>query len=98
MELVFLSDILVFVGLMVLLGSVTKITLAWIDRRKGGPDAGTAALLEDIAQRLARLEQASDSTALEVERIAEGQRFATKLLAERNGAPVPAQPSAAERA
>jgi hypothetical protein len=27
-----------------------------------------------------------DSTALEVERISEGQRFTTRLLAERNGA------------
>ena len=40
-------------------------------------------------QRLARLEQAVESIAIEVERISEGQRFVTKLLAEpeasRNG-------------
>jgi hypothetical protein len=34
-------------------------------------------------ERLARIEQAVDSIAIEVERISEGQRFTTKLLAER---------------
>lgn len=33
--------------------------------------------------RLARLEQAVESIAIEVERISEGQRFTTRLLAER---------------
>jgi hypothetical protein len=33
-----------------------------------------------------RLEQAVEAIALEVERISEGQRFTTKLLAERRGA------------
>lgn len=33
--------------------------------------------------RMARLEQAVEAIALEVERISEGQRFTTKLLAER---------------
>ena len=35
--------------------------------------------------RFARLEDAVDSIAIEVERIAEGQRFVTRLLAESNG-------------
>ena len=42
-----------------------------------------------------RLEQAVDAIALEVERIAEGQRFVTKLLAERaaeKAAALPAPP------
>lgn len=34
--------------------------------------------------RLERIEQAIDSMAVEVERIAEGQRFVTKLLADRS--------------
>jgi hypothetical protein len=33
--------------------------------------------------RLARIEQAIDAMAVEVERISEGQRFVTKVLAER---------------
>ena len=45
----------------------------------------------DVTARLERMEQAIDSIAVEVERISEGQRFTTKLLADRasgaNGAP-----------
>ena len=37
--------------------------------------------------RLARIEQAVDAIALEVERISEGQRFTTKLLSEHNAMP-----------
>jgi hypothetical protein len=39
----------------------------------------------DVAARLERIEQAVDAVALEVERISEGQRFTTKLLADRAG-------------
>ncbi|HVX39102.1 MAG TPA: hypothetical protein VHB25_05945 [Gemmatimonadaceae bacterium] len=41
----------------------------------------------DVAARLERMEQAIDSIAVEVERISEGQRFTTRLLAERGTAP-----------
>jgi len=37
-------------------------------------------------ERLARIEAAVEAVAIEVERISEGQRFVTKLLAERTGA------------
>ncbi len=37
----------------------------------------------DVTARLERMEQALDTIAVEVERISEGQRFTTKLLAER---------------
>lgn len=37
----------------------------------------------EVAARLERMEQAIDAVAVEVERIAEGQRFTTKLLSER---------------
>jgi hypothetical protein len=40
------------------------------------------------AERLARIEQAVDAMAIEIERISEGQRFTTKLLAARAEAPV----------
>jgi hypothetical protein len=46
----------------------------------------------DVSARLERMEQAIDSIAVEVERISEGQRFTTKLLAER----VPAATNALE--
>ena len=38
----------------------------------------------DLQARLERMEQALDSIAIEVERISEGQRFTTKLLADRS--------------
>jgi len=45
----------------------------------------------DLEARLERIEQAVDTIAIEMERIGEGQRFVTKLLAER-----PAQQQIAE--
>lgn len=47
---------------------------------------------EDRDSRLDRIEQAVDAIAIEVERISEAQRFAAKLLNERqpSGAPAPA--------
>lgn len=48
-------------------------------RRKDLAEAGVARL----EQRLERMEQAIDAMASEVERVAEGQRFTTRLLAER---------------
>lgn len=62
--------------------SINTIARAWVAR---GRDE--ARLLNETATpladgRLARLEQAVDSIALEVERISEAQRFTTKLLSE----------------
>jgi hypothetical protein len=37
----------------------------------------------ESSQRLARIEQAIDAMALEVERISEGQRFVTRLLSDK---------------
>ena len=39
----------------------------------------------ELATRLQHIEQAIDAIAVEVERISEGQRFTTKLLAEHGG-------------
>ena len=41
---------------------------------------------DELQQRLHRIELAIDSTAIEIERISEANRFMTKLLAERAGA------------
>ena len=48
----------------------------------------------EVTARLERMEQAIDSIAVEVERISEGQRFTTKLLAERTAA-APSGPGSA---
>lgn len=55
-----------------------------------GHDRSSSPMLSDAqtAARLERIEAAVESIALEVERISEAQRFATKLLAERSDASV----------
>jgi hypothetical protein len=72
--------------------SINAIARAWVAR--GRDEAAianaTATPLADI--RLARLEQAVDAIAMEVERISEAQRFATRLLSEEGrSAPTPAK-------
>lgn len=49
----------------------------WLDRRGHVP-----AVPADVTARLDRIEQAVETVAVEVERISEGQRFSSKLLAE----------------
>jgi len=48
--------------------------------------AVVTSLPREIGERLGRLEQAVEATALEVERIGEGQRFLTRLFTEGEGA------------
>lgn len=59
---------------------VRAITRRWERERLTPPRAGDA-------EQLARIEQAIEAMAIEVERISEGQRFTTKLLSERASAP-----------
>ena len=49
--------------------------------------------LQEIRGRLGQLQQSVDAMAIEVERLSEGQRFTTKLLAESvaGSAPIPAK-------
>lgn len=55
----------------------------------------SAAIPPDVSARLERIEQAVDAIAIEMERVSEGQRFTTKLLAERaGGVAAPAVPPA----
>jgi hypothetical protein len=55
---------------------------AWLVRRQP-PHPIPHEQLENIEMRLIQLQQAVDDVAIEMERVAEAQRFATKLLAER---------------
>jgi len=57
--------------------SIAKIVSS--RRRKDFPESSVARL----EQRLERMEQAIDAMATEVERVAEGQRFTSRLLADR---------------
>lgn len=47
------------------------------------------------AERLARIEAAVESIAIEVERISEAQRFTTRLLSERASSAIPSRPESA---
>lgn len=67
--------------------SVPIVAIGWPLARayaaKIGREPVTPTIPPEVAARLERMEQAIDSIAIEVERISEGQRFTTKLLAER---------------
>jgi len=56
-----------------------------------GSTRGANHVPTEIDARLERMEQAIDAIAIEVERIAEGQRFTSKLLAGRAGSEPPAE-------
>ena len=77
-------DIVVAIGTMIVLvvigGPLARAYARRIDRRTA---ATPAALPPEVTQRLAAIERAVDSVAVEVERISEGQRFTTKLLSDR---------------
>jgi len=61
---------------------------------RGKPKDASPRVDEVIAPRLDRLEQAVDAIAIEIERISEGQRFVTKVFAERPAAgAAPAAPA-----
>ena len=77
-----LSMLLVFLGLMALLGTIAKLGLAFVNRRRSEPSRSSVSL-DEIARQIAELQQSVDATAVEVERLGEAQRFTTKLLAER---------------
>ena len=71
------------------LGGVAMVALVTLSRFKRIPELAsrTSAPADDsvakLEDRMARLEQAVDTIAIEMERIGESQRFLTKVLAER---------------
>jgi hypothetical protein len=64
-----------------------------LDRRNDVPPAS----LTRIDERLSHLEAGVDAIAVEIERISEGQRFTTRLLAERSGEAVVRQRARTEQ-
>lgn len=83
-EIVFMHvvDIVVPALVITILGlPLVKVFARRLDKR----DTISPPALVKIEERLARLEAGVESVAVEVERISEGQRFTTKLLAERTG-------------
>lgn len=70
-------------------GCATLASVSWaiahaVGKRRTGPALPDASLAR-LEQRMERIEQAIDAVAVEVERVSESQRFATKLLSDRAG-------------
>ena len=63
--------------------SINAIARAAVAHRKADKEVAPAI----TEARLARIEQAVDAIAVEVERISEGQRFTTRLLSEQSRMP-----------
>jgi hypothetical protein len=74
------QEMLVFIGLMTTLGCMTKIILTAIQRFRR-PEVSGSQDLTALAEQFQRLQLTADSTAIEIERIGEAQRFLTRTLA-----------------
>ena len=71
-----------------LIVAVFPLSVAFARRIWRRSAAAVTSLPRDIADRLQRMEQAIEATAVEVERIGEGQRFITRLFTEKETAKV----------
>ena len=63
--------------------AASGVVLTWVKAHYNSLKGPRSTDLARIEERLARIEQALDAVAVETERISEGQRFTTKLLADR---------------
>ena len=63
----------------------TTVLAIWLRSRarRDGASLELPRRLDDVVARLDRLDSAVEAVAVEVERISEGQRFTTKVLADR---------------
>ena len=79
-----------FALMVILMGCTTAVALtamiiwAWRGRRsaRGAPETG----MHQLSAQLDSMQQQLDAMHVEIERVAEGQRFTTKVLAERSSA------------
>ena len=83
---------LAFFATIVIISLGIPIVLAW--RRRFERTPLPAPLSPELSARLDRLEAMVETVSIEVERMAEGQRFTTKLLSEGAAKPIVPQPQA----
>lgn len=88
-------DMVVGLSFALLIAIGIPISIAYARRIWRGKPQLSMSKADEIAPRLDRIEQAMDAIAIEVERVSEGQRFVTKILAERPQAMAPAAVKAA---
>jgi hypothetical protein len=75
-------EILAMTGLIAIATLVVYKSLRRLLVRHPSSNPHQAVLTSDATERLERLERGIESIAIEIERISEGQRFVTKLMAE----------------
>jgi hypothetical protein len=73
-------------GSVIITSIIASVTRMFSRRRDSGVNPTALARIDD---RMARMEQAIDAMAVEMERVAEGQRFTTRLLSERQADRLP---------
>jgi hypothetical protein len=96
-RLYFLPNLVVPAATLLTLALALPISIAWAKRiLRRAPR--TTPVPSDVTMRLERIEQAVDTIAIEVERISEGQRFVTRLMAERPSAAALNQAASADSA
>ena len=66
----------VFIGLPLAIGYARRLWIRGEEPRR--------AISDDSAERIAQMQHSIDAMAIEIERISEGQRFVTKVLAQRH--------------
>jgi len=77
-------DMVVGMSFVLAMCFVLPLSIAWAKRIwRGRSPVVASQKADDIAPRMERLEHAVDAIAIEIERIAEGQRFVTKIFTER---------------
>lgn len=79
------GDLLVIFGFTSLMVIGFPIARALARRITAQSEQRAQQLPSDLAAKLQRIEQITEATQIEVERLAEGQRFTTRLLSEREG-------------
>lgn len=82
-------DLIVVMSFVLAISVLLPMSVARARRMWRGTPQPRPSGSDDIAPRLDRLEHAIDAIAIEVERVSEGQRFVTKILAERPAAVPP---------
>ena len=76
----------------ILLYPVVRAFANRMEHQRGQVGGGGQHVPADVSTRLARIEAAVESIAIEVERISEGQRFLTKLQSEKLPPSTPDRP------
>jgi hypothetical protein len=81
---------------LIVTSSLGRAFQRWMETRHRPPqpppldESRLAATLEELRERMAQLQQSVDASAVELERIAEADRYIARLVSERVPAPLPA--------